>query len=121
MMDSMGWRSWRNWPEQFEKKHAKSWSEAEILEQVRRLETVHWAAIAASAAAEILGALALIIGLAYRNPITGMAGCTTILIGCLITFNVMAANSSYLSAYHILWDIRKSEEEAVRRSEIEDL
>ncbi len=113
MMDLLGWENWRNWTEQFEKKHAKPWSQAEILERVRRLERLHWTWALATGAVTVLGAIML--------PADRVMGCAGIFFGLLLTVATKLASSVSLSAYHILWDLRKSEEEAVRKLEIEDL
>ena len=113
MMDLLGWENWKNWTDQFEQKHASSWTQEEILERVRRLERLYWSWCVPGIVLSALGG-----GVA---PIHPAIGCIFLMIGGLLVFGTKLASSNALCTFHILWDIRKREDEAVRKSEIQDL
>ena len=121
MMDLLGWENWKNWSDQLEKKHASSWSKAEILERIRRLEALHWKTIIAGGAIWSLGFSLLFISFSSGNTPTSVAGGTAIVVGLLLMLGAKLASTTCLCTYHILWDIRRGEEESIRKSEIEDL
>ena len=112
-MDLLGFENYKNWTEQFEKKHATSWTQEEILERVRRLERLYWKWTVLCCVLPIIGGV-----LWFFHPVLGSL---LLLYGILIAIVVKLASSNALCVYHILWDIRKGEDEAVRKSEIEDL
>ena len=113
MMDLLGWENWKNWTDQFEQKHTRSWTQEEILERVRRLEKRHWAWCALGIALSVLGG-----GVA---PFHAVIGFFVIITGNLLVIGTKLASSNALCTFHILWDIRKREDEAIRKSEIQDL
>lgn len=112
-MDLLGWENWRNWADQFEKKHANPWTQAEILERVKRLEKLHWTWCAAGIVLSALGGGIL--------PINAVIGCFVIILGVMLISATKLASSNALCTFQILWDMRKREDEAVRESEIQDL
>ncbi len=113
MMDLLGWEKWKNWHEQFEQSHVNSWTQAEILERVRRLERLHWSWC-------ILGIVLTTVG-AGLAPFQAGAGCMLVIVGSVLVIGTKLASSNALCTYHILWDIRRRDDEAVRNSEIQDL
>ena len=54
-------------------------------------------------------------------PIHTVMGCFILIIGFLTIYGTKLASSNALCTFHILWDIRKREDEAVRKSEVQDL
>jgi len=113
MMDLLGWENWKNWTDQFEQKHAGSWTEEEILERVRGLERRHWAWCVTGIVVAATGGAAAVF-----SPV---AGCMSVLTGFLLVIGTKLASSNALCTFHLLWDMRKREEEAVRVSEVQDL
>ena len=126
MMDLLGWENWRNWTDQFEQKHANSWTQAEILERVRRLERLHWSwtvaglvETAIGGAFTVGGALGAVGGV--LTPILAWLGLSLLILGFMVTSMTKLASSNALCTYHLLWDMRRRDDEAVQRSEIQDL
>lgn len=112
-MDLLGWENWRNWTDQFEQKHTSSWTQQELLERVRRLERLHWTWCIIGVVLSALGG-----GVAVIHPVIGFLGVIT---GCQLVIGTKLASSNALCTFHILWDIRKREDEAVRKLEVQDL
>ncbi len=113
MIDLLGWENWRNWTDQFEQKHTSSWTQEEILERVQRLERRHWTWSVLGIVLSALGG-----GFVAVDP---AVGCLGLIVGSLLVIGTKLASSNALCTYHILWDIRKCEDEAVLKSEIQDL
>lgn len=127
MMDLLGWENWKNWTDQFEQKHANSWTQAEILERVRRLERLHWSWSAVGIGFTAVGGAVNMAGCALSSvggtlsPLLAWQGCLLIIAGFVSLFGTKLASSNALCTYHLLWDMRRREDEAVQRSEIQDL
>ena len=117
MMDLLGsgnLTNFRNWTGQFEQKHKSSWSEAEILEHIKSLEKQHRIGLATAVLLVVLGGVLC----SFFNIVIGFG---FPLLGLFQGFATKLISSNTLCTFHILWDQSKRENEAITKSEIQDL
>lgn len=108
------------WAEGFEIAHKTSWTAEDILEKVRKIETSYLVWERFLTIVTLIGFAIVVLGGVY-GTIFALEGLFVALVGQMFRCHAIDRCSQKICMYHLLWDMRKREEEAVLNSEIQDL
>lgn len=108
------------WKEGFELGHKASWTSEEILEEVQKIEKTLIVWERSTSIGSFIGLFMIVLGVEF-GTIYALLGLSGALVGQMTRFHAITDSSQKICMLHLLWDMRKREEEAVLNSEIQDL
>jgi hypothetical protein len=108
------------WAEQFEKGHQTSWTCDEMLEKIHKLEEKYIVWERMLSLGTLFGLVMIILGSVF-GTIIALEGLFVALVCQMTRFESISRCAQSMCMLHILWDARKREEEALLKSEIQDL